>query len=159
MAGAAPNLLVLRSMTKDYALAGLRLGYAVGHPQVLAALRKVQPPWSVNSLAQAAGVAALQDARYLQASLPRLREEARRMQAALQKLGYLCVPGVVHFFLLKTRAGSRQPDGAALRSALRRYGLLVRDAASFGLPAYVRIAARRPDENDRLLKAIEDLDQ
>jgi len=159
VAGMAPNLLVLRSMTKDYALAGLRLGYALGHAQVLAALRKIQPPWSVNGPAQAAGVAALAHSYYLQATLPRLRAEALRLQAALQALGYASVPGVVHFFLIQTRANSQQPDGASLRSALRRCGLLVRDTTSFGLPDYVRIAARRPEENDRLIRTFEDIDQ
>lgn len=63
------NLLALRSMTKDYALAGLRLGYAVSHPDVISALRQVHPPWSVNALAQAAGVAALLDEAHLRRSL------------------------------------------------------------------------------------------
>jgi histidinol-phosphate aminotransferase len=150
-----PNLLVLRSLTKEYALAGLRLGYVTGHPGVIAAVRRVQPSWSTNSLAQAAGVAALKEAAYLQDSLPHLRAEAQRMRAVLTVMGYSSAGGVVHFFLL--RCTPRFTSGAALRAALRQHGLLVRDCASFGLPDYVRIAARRAIENDRLLAAIQEI--
>jgi len=144
----ADNVLVMRSMTKDYALAGLRLGYAVGAPAVVDALTRVRPPWNVNALAQAAGLAALADAAHLQASLTRLRASKRALVAGLQGLGLQPLPSAVHFFLVPVG------DGAALRRRLMRCGVFVRDCASFGLPAYVRIAPRRPEENARLLAAI-----
>jgi histidinol-phosphate aminotransferase len=144
----ADNVLVMRSMTKDYALAGLRLGYAVGAPAVVAALARVRSPWNVNALAQAAGLAALADEAHLQASLIRLRASKRALVTGLQGLGWQPLPSAVHFFLVPVG------DGAALRRRLMRRGVLVRDCASFGLPAYVRIAPRRPEENARLLAAI-----
>lgn len=141
------NILALRSMTKDYALAGLRLGYAVGSEAVIAALARVRPAWNVNALAQVAGMAALEDQAHLRRSLEALEQAKAELVAALRELGMSPLPSAVHFFLVQVG------DGRALRQALLRHGILVRDCASFGLPAYVRIATRRPEENARLLAA------
>jgi histidinol-phosphate aminotransferase len=143
-----PNVLVLRSMTKDHGLAGLRLGYAVGEETRVAALRQVQPPWSVNALAQAAGVAALRDPGHYRRSLERLRRGTAQLIDGLSRLGLTPLPSTTHFFLL------RVGDAAAFRARLLRRRILVRDCASFGLPAYVRIAARTAEENERLLAAV-----
>lgn len=142
------NILVLRSMTKDYALAGLRLGYAVGHPAMVAALGRVRPAWNVNALAQVAGVAALRDEAHLQTSLGLLGQAKAELVAALRNLGLAPLPSAVHFFLVPVG------DARGFRQALLRKGILVRDCTSFGLPTYVRIATRRPEENAHLVKAI-----
>jgi len=144
----ADNVLVLRSMTKDYALAGLRLGYAVGHLDVIAALARVRPPWNVNALAQAAGLAALSDGEHLRTTLTKIAQAKEALVGRLREIGLHPLPSAVHFFLVPVG------DGAAFRQALLRHGILVRDCASFGLPAYVRIATRKPEENARLLDAI-----
>ena len=145
---AAPNILVLRSMTKAHALAGLRLGYALGPPTIIEALRQVQPPWSVNALAQVAGVAALQDAAHLQRTLAALAQHKTALVQALRARGWSPVPSATHFFLLPVA------DAAAQRAALLAQGVVVRDASSFGLPRHIRIATRTPAENDRLLRAL-----
>ncbi len=145
------NILVLRSMTKAYALAGMRLGYAVGHPDVLGALGKVRPPWSVNALAQAAGLAALDDAAHIEHSLTQVAQAQQIFVAHLRGLGLAPLPSRTHFFLLKVG------DAAAYRRALLRRGILVRDCTSFGLPEYIRIATRRPEENARLLAALAEM--
>ena len=145
------NMLVLRSMTKAYALAGLRLGYAVGSPEVLEALRRARPPWSVNALAQAAGIAALQDTAHLAHCLARIAQATHDLIAGLGALGLTPVPSTTHFFLV------RVGHGVSCRRALLRRGILVRDCASFGLPEYIRVATRRPEENARLLTALEEL--
>ena len=144
----ADNVLIVRSMTKDYALAGLRLGYAVGHREVVETIACARPPWNVNAFAQAAGLAALGDSMHLQHSLERLDQARSQLVADLVDLGMSPFPSSVHFFLLSVG------DAAAFRSALLRQGILVRDCASFGLPGFVRIATRRPDENTRLVAAI-----
>ena len=141
-------MLVMRSMTKDYALAGLRLGYAVAEPKIIQALKIVQPPWSVNALAQEAGLAALQEQDYLHECLNQLQTEKQKLVAELENLGYQPVPSETHFFLLPVE------NGAKFRSTLFKQGLQVRDCASFGLPGYVRIATRLPKENKKLLGAI-----
>ncbi len=144
----ATNILVLRSMTKDHALAGLRLGYAVGPADLIATLTSLRPPWNVNALAQAAGLAALQDEAHLAQTLAQLRHEKDLLVCGLRALGYAPVPSQTHFFLLPVG------NGATFRRALLTHGMLVRDCASFGLPQYVRIAPHRPAENLRLLEVI-----
>ncbi len=145
------NVLVLRSMTKDYALAGLRLGYAIGRAEVVAALARVRPPWSVNALAQAAGIAALRDQDHQEVSLAQLGRAKAALAVGLAEQGRKVVPSAAHFFLLHVG------EGASCRRALLRRGILVRDCASFGLPAYVRIATRRPEENARLPAALREV--
>jgi threonine-phosphate decarboxylase len=144
-------MLVLRSMTKAYALAGLRLGYAVGSADVLEALRRARPPWSVNALAQAAGIAALQDTAHLTHCLACIAQAKDDLVAGLRALELMLIPSTTHFFLVWVG------NGAACRQALLQCGILVRDCASFGLPEYIRVATRRPEENARLLTALEEL--
>lgn len=151
LAFAKANVLVLRSMTKDFALAGLRLGYAVAEEGTIELLRRVQPPWSVNAPAQAAGVVALADAMHQQRSLEQLAAAKHELTAGLTRMGLTPVASATHFFLL------RVGDGSSIRRKFLQRGLLVRDCASFGLPAYIRIAARRPEENQRLLAAIREV--
>jgi histidinol-phosphate aminotransferase len=146
------NILVVRSMTKDYALAGLRLGYVAGHNQTLiTALSRACPAWNVNGLAQAAGMAALADQPYLWRRLAALAQANEALRAGLEALDLVPLPSATHFFLMEVG------NGAAFRQALLRQDLLVRDCASFGLPRYVRIASRRPEENARLVAAIQSL--
>ena len=148
---ALPNLLIVRSLTKEYALAGVRLGYALAAPPLIEAMQRVQPPWSVNALAQAAGIAALADQAHLHWTLDALRRAKEEFVAGLQRIGLRPLVSETHFMLVHVG------DGAALRRRLLLQGMLVRDCASFGLPAYVRIATRRPEENLRLLNTLAQL--
>ncbi|MBW7881673.1 MAG: histidinol-phosphate aminotransferase family protein [Caldilineaceae bacterium] len=143
-------VVLVRSLTKDHGLAGLRLGYILAAPPLIAAMRFMQPPWSVNSLAQAAGIAALQPelAAWLGRSLAELRRHAHALWAGLNTLGLRVLPTATTYALVA--AG----HGASFRRSLLARGIQVRDAASFGLPAYVRIAARTPEDNLRLLQTI-----
>lgn len=142
------NILTLRSMTKDYALAGLRLGYAVGDEAVIQAIANLRPAWNVNALAQAAGLAALQDEAHLRETLGQVQIEKQKLIAGLQEVGFEPVPSHTHYFLLPVG------NGADFRQKLLAQGILVRDCASFGLPAYVRIATRKAKENARLLHTL-----
>jgi len=142
------NLLILRSMTKDYALAGIRLGYAAGHERLTRALVSVCPAWNVNALAQAAGLAALEDEAYYQESLVRLREEKEYLVSGLRELGFTPIFSQTHFFLLPVE------NGAKFRQNLFREGLQVRDCASFGLSEYVRISPRSRKQNQKLLDCL-----
>jgi histidinol-phosphate aminotransferase len=142
------NLIVVRSMTKDYALTGLRLGYAFAHPDVVTALNKIKAPWSVNAFAQAAGLVALEDDAHLHETLAAIAVASAELKASIARLDWRVVPSAVHFFLVDVS------DARAFRASLARHGLIVRDCASFGLPAFVRIATRRPEENARLMSAL-----
>ena len=145
------RVVVLRSLTKNFGLAGLRLGYAVAAPQVVEALERAQPPWSVNALAQAAGLAALGDAEHLSAGRRLAAEAKAYLVDGLGRLGLPCLPSRTNFWLVEVG------DAAALRRRLLPRGILVRDCASFGLPRHIRLAARPLPECERLLEAIADL--
>ncbi len=144
-----PNVLILRSWTKDYALAGLRVGYALGHASIAEALRRVLPPWNLSAPAQAAGLAALTPLaqRYRAATVRAWQGHGALLQAGLRALGFHPVPGHTPFFLVPVA------DAAACHARLLAQGLLIRDATSFGLPRHVRISPRLPSDNVRLLAA------
>jgi histidinol-phosphate aminotransferase len=143
------RVVVLRSMTKDCAMAGLRLGYLLAAPDVVAAVRRVQPPWSVNAVAQAAGGAALhgeaQD--FVRSTVAQTLSTKEALVQDLMALGLCVYPSATHFFLVEVE------DAATTRASLMAHGMLVRDCTSFGLPTCVRIATRRPAENRQLVAA------
>jgi histidinol-phosphate aminotransferase len=142
------NILTLRSMTKDYAIAGLRLGYAVADEVIIQALVDVRPAWNVNALAQSAGLAALQDETHQRETLAQFQIEKQNLIAGLKDLGFTPVPSHTNYFLLPVT------HGADFRQKLLAHGILVRDCASFRLPSFVRIATRTEKENAKLLTAL-----
>lgn len=142
------RVLLLRSMTKDYGLAGLRLGYLIAPPDVIAAVRHLQPEWSVSAAAQAAGAAALTDTRHLEAGRAAVREARAYFAAALSDLGIPVQVGAANFVLFKTGRAT------AVRTALLRQGLAVRDCTSFGLPEHIRVAARPMPDCRKLIAAL-----
>lgn len=143
------RVIVLRSMTKDYGLAGLRLGYLVAHPDVVEEVRRVQPPWSVSSVAQAAGVAALDDADHLRRVRDAVRAGKRTLLNGLRALDLPVVEGAANFVLVQVG------NAGALRARLLRHGVQVRDCASFGLPEHIRIGVRSPADCARLCAALQ----
>jgi histidinol-phosphate/aromatic aminotransferase/cobyric acid decarboxylase-like protein len=145
------NTLILRSMTKCCAIAGLRLGYALGQRAIIDGINRVRPPWNVNAVAQAAGLAALVGEQHVRTSIEKLQRAKDRLVARLAGLGLPAVPSATHYFLVDVGGG------APFRRRLLDKGIQVRDCASFGLPSYVRIAARQPNENAKLLNAIEEV--
>ncbi len=144
------NTIIIRSLTKEYGLAGLRLGYAVAAPALIAALQAVQPPWSVNSLAQVAGVAALQPEIVIwrEQSMAQLHQHAAGLWQNLSTMGLDVLPTSTAYTLINVG------DAAQFRRSLLNHGLLVRDCASFGLPKHIRIAVQLPAENEKLLTAV-----
>jgi len=153
ISGRGENLLVMRSVTKDHALAGLRLGYAVGSTDVIEAMQRVRPAWNVNAMAQAAGLAAIEDEAYLQQTLDKLRTANQEFRKQLTGLGAELVPSSVHYFLMKVG------NAAGCRSELLKERIQVRDCFSFDLPAFIRIATKLPDENARLVAVLYDIRQ
>ncbi len=143
------NVIIIRSMTKDYALAGLRLGYAVAGEQIIGALRRVHPPWNVNAVAQKAGIIALNDTDYFETSKRELGKTKQFLMGELSRLGLELVPSETNFFLVKVA------NPADFRTALLKQGILVRDCTSFGLAGYIRIATRTAPECKTLVAVIE----
>lgn len=153
-AAAFPNVLLLHSMTKRYAVPGLRLGYVTGSEGLIDRLRTNRMPWSVNSLAIEAGLFLLEHDSSALLDLPAYLEEAARLQKALEQLGGLEVWATeTHFMLVRLRMGK----ASALKDYLaNEQGILIRDASNFeGLDEhFFRIATQTPEENDRLVTAI-----
>ena len=140
--------VVLRSMTKDFALGGLRLGYLLAAPSIVERLQQVQPPWSVNGVAQLAGLVALDEMNWREETTARLRKDVWELQEGLRACGYAPLPTTVSYFLLPVG------DAKSMRERLVAERMFVRDCTSFGLPDHIRIAARPPDENARFLDAM-----
>jgi len=145
------DVVILRSMTKDYALAGLRLGYALAHQGIIRNLRQVCPPWNVNVIAQRAGLVALEDAGYLERSRKKIGQAKRFLLRELAQLGFPPLTSETHYFLVKVGKAK------LFRANLLKKGILVRDCTSFGLPEYVRIAPRTMPECRKLITAIKEL--
>lgn len=141
-------LIVLRSMTKMFALSGLRVGYTVLHPSLIETVRAYKEPWTVNSIAQAAGIAVLEDRQYEEASLAAMRVEKAFMEEGFARLGMHFIPSRANYYLLRLQKAQE------MRTALEQKGILIRDCSNFpGLDGtYVRIAVRSRRENKILLK-------
>ncbi len=145
------NLVILRSMTKDYALAGLRLGYAVANQAIISVLERVKPPWNVSSVAQRAGIYALKNEGYLETCHTRIKEARDSLIRGLRELGLQPLPSQANFFLVKVG------DAAGLRRALLKKAILVRDCTSFGLPEYIRLAPRSIEDCKKLISALKQI--
>ena len=145
------NVIIVRSMTKDYGLAGLRLGYVIAHEGVIESLHRVRPPWHVNVIAQKAGVAALKDADYLEWCKQQIRQAKQFLMDELSRIGFTLVPSKANYFLV------RVGNAKEFRTALLKHGILVRNCSSFGLPEYVRIAPRTMPECRKLITIIKEL--
>jgi threonine-phosphate decarboxylase len=150
-----PYLIVLRSMTKFYALAGLRLGFGVFHPRLAGKLKRHKEPWSVNSLALAAGSVVFSDRAYQNASLAMFRREKRFLENKFNDLGIKYFASDANYYLLHFR------NSRTIVNGLEKKGILVRDCSNFkGLgKGYVRIAVRSRKENSRLMKELAQLCQ
>ncbi|TCP54704.1 histidinol phosphate aminotransferase [Tumebacillus sp. BK434] len=144
------NVLVMRTFSKMYALAGLRLGYVLGRSEVLDAINRTREPFNVNMLAQVAAVAALDDAEHVEASRQLNRAGFAQLQAGLGQLGYDVVPTQGNFLIFDTRL-----DDNKLFDALLREGVITRSGTALGIPGYLRVSIGLPEENERFLAAFE----
>lgn len=155
LACAAPNIFVLHSLTKFYAMPGLRLGLGYGSEQYIAAVDALLPDWTVNSLAQAVGEAALLDQDYARHSVETVSALRAELQDNLTRLGISVFPGQANYLLCR----SRKPDGLELKKRLFERRILIRSCADYtGLDStYFRTAVRSQAENTLLLEALADV--
>jgi histidinol-phosphate aminotransferase len=145
-----PNVIVSRTFSKGYSLAGLRFGYAVAAPAVIAALGKVKDSYNCDALSVAAATAAILDQDYARAGWEAVRAERQRLAAELGKLGFQVIPSQSNFLLATCPGG----DGAAVYRALKSRGILVRYFARPGLMDKVRITVGSREQNDAVLAAL-----
>lgn len=150
-----PNLIVSRSMSKVYGLAGLRVGFAIGQAEVTDLMNRVRQPFNVNSLAQAAAVAALNDKAFLRESAEVNAIGYAQLTKAFDEMGLTYVPSYGNFVLVKM--GEDDGAGARVNLALLKKGIIVRPVANYGLPQWLRISIGLPQENDALIKALKEI--
>lgn len=143
-----PNLVITRTFSKAYGLAGLRVGYAVSHPDVANLLNRLREPFNVNALALAAAEAVLDDQDYLQRSLATNHAGMQQLETGLRELGIPFIPSAGNF----VAADMGQP-ATPLYDRLLREGVIVRPIGVYGLPQWLRISVGLPDQNARFLTA------
>jgi len=144
-----PNLVVLRTFSKAYGLAGLRVGYGVMHPEMTAVINRIRQPFNASVPAQAGAVAALGDTVFLQRSIAVVHEGIDALFAALDRMGIRYFPTQANFFLVDVGL-----PAAEVFEAMLKKGVIVRSMASYGYPHYIRINAGLPAENERFLQAL-----
>jgi len=144
-----PNLLVTRTFSKAYGLASLRVGYGVCQPELADVLNRVRQPFNVNSFAQAAAVAALDDKEHLRHSVRINKEGMRQLVDGLQALSLEFIPSVGNFISVDVGR-----DPAEVYEALLHEGIVVRPVDNYGLQGYLRISIGLPEENGRFLDAL-----
>ena len=144
-----PNLVVCRTFSKIYGLAGLRVGYGIASPAVADLMNRVRQPFNVNNLALAGALAALDDEEFLQASYELNRRGMAQIVAALEKLGLAYIPSYGNFVTFK--AG----DGAAVNQKLLQQGVIVRPIGGYGMPEWLRVTIGTEVENARFIAALE----
>lgn len=149
--GLPPNVLRVRSLTKDHGVPGLRIGYAIVPPGVARAVEAARPNWTIGAAAQAAIEAAAGEGAFVERGRMRLARDRAALVEDLRALGFAPFPSVAPYVALPVG------DAAALRARLlARSRVLVRDCSSFGLPDVIRVAVRPAEERERLLLALQE---
>ena len=144
-----PNLFILRSLTKSYAIPGVRFGYGIGDPELIKAMEVMRPPWTVNVLAESLVIQAFSLFNELSYSRDMIRSERKRVYYSVIAHGWECNEGCANYLLINTGLDSRKVAEKFLEE-----NILVRDCASFGLPHHIRIAIRTVKENDQFIEAL-----
>jgi len=144
-----PSLFLLRSLTKAFAVPGIRFGYGFGDPDLIARMEVLRPPWSVNAFAEAYAIEALRHYDRLGESRLRIGKERDWLEEQLADLGLAPLPSSANFLLVLLGE-----PATALAGRLLEKGILVRDCTSFGIPNAIRIAVRTHEENEQLIGAL-----
>jgi histidinol-phosphate aminotransferase len=142
------NVIGLRTFSKVYGLASLRVGYGYAGAELATLLDRVRQPFNVNAIAQAAAVAALDDGAFTRMCVEETRRGLRRLESGFAELGLEFVPSEANFILVKVG------DGTRVFESLQRRGVIVRPVKSYGMPEWIRVTAGTPGQNERLLKEL-----
>jgi histidinol-phosphate aminotransferase len=146
--GDKPNLILMRTFSKIHGLAGLRIGYGIGHPEFVAALERVRQPFNTNAIAQAAALAALDDDEHVERTRRNNSEGLRFLEQGLKELGLDTLPSHANFILAKVGHGS------GVTQELQKLGVIVRPMGGYQLPDWIRISVGTPVENARGMEAL-----
>lgn len=141
------NIIVLKTFSKAYGLAGLRIGYAIAQEESVSFMERTRQPFNVNLLAQAAALAALEDKEFLARTRKAVLEGKACLYDALNKLGVVYVPSVANFILIDTGK-----DCTGVFKEMLKYGVIVRDMKQYGLKNFIRVTIGTKKENERFIK-------
>jgi len=147
--GTRPNLILMRTFSKIYGLAGLRIGYGIGNPDFVAALEKIRQPFNLNLLAQTAALAALDDVVHVRKTRQNNFAGLEFFERAFRNLNLEFIPSAANFILV------RVGDGQRVFEAMQKQGVIVRPMGGYQLPEWVRISIGTPEQNERCLTALE----
>lgn len=143
-----PNLIITRTFSKAYGLAGLRVGYAVMHPELAAWINRIRLPFNVNQLAQVAATTALSDTEYLEKSRMVNQDGYTQLTQGIIGLGRTLIPSFGNFFCVHVG------DAKAINQGLLNQGVIVRPVANYALPHHLRVSVGTHEENQRFLDAL-----
>jgi histidinol-phosphate aminotransferase len=149
-----PNLVVTRTFSKAYGLAGLRVGYAACHAELAALLNRVRQPFNVNNLALDAAVAALEDQDFVARSYDLNRAGMRQLTAGFAGLGLAWIPSFANFVAVEIPRSGAEPRAGLVYQRLLRQGVIVRPVAGYGMPDHLRVTIGLREENERFLAAL-----
>jgi histidinol-phosphate aminotransferase len=147
--GSRTNLLLMRTFSKIYGLAGVRVGYGVGGTDLIAGLEKIRQPFNVNAIAQAGALAALEDRAHAERTKRVTLQGLKRYARVFKKMGLEFVPSSANFVLV------RVGDGQRVFQELQKQGVIVRPMASYALPEWIRISMGTAKQNQRCLEALQ----
>ncbi|MBI5388226.1 MAG: histidinol-phosphate transaminase [Verrucomicrobia bacterium] len=147
--GRHPNLLLTRTFSKIYGLAGFRIGYGIGHPDAISAFEKIRQPFNTNLLAQTGALAALDDTEHVERTRANNAAGLKFFEDHFRRLGLEFIPSAANFILVKVGRGQ------AVFEAMQRAGVIVRPMGGYQLPEWVRISIGTPAENQRCWAALE----
>ena len=147
-----PNLIVTRTFSKAYGLAGLRVGYALAHASVADVMNRVRQPFNVTSIALAAAQAALNDMEFVARSYAENLQGLKQLEEGAHALGLDFIPSHGNFITLRVAAGGK--SAAEVYKRLLRRGVIVRPVAGYGLPEHLRVTVGTPEENEKFLGAL-----
>ncbi|MCX7856569.1 MAG: pyridoxal phosphate-dependent class II aminotransferase [Deltaproteobacteria bacterium] len=147
------RLIVLRTFTKFFPLAGCRIGYLVANEELIERLKKAQPPWTVNTIAMVLAKLFIDDEEFARNTLQLIRKERKYLERELSKLGFTVFPSTTNFLLIKLKDGQSSKE---LKWKLLNKGILIRDCSNFfGLGEnFIRVCVKRRKENKRLIEAL-----
>jgi histidinol-phosphate aminotransferase len=147
-AGSLPNVLLMRTFSKIYGLAGLRIGYGIGHPELIASLEMIRQPFNLNSISQAGALAALDDEKHVERTRRINQRGMKLFGREFRRLKLEFVPSAANFILV------RVGDGARVFHELQKAGIIVRPMGGYALSEWIRISIGTPKQNARCLAAL-----
>lgn len=145
------NIIVTRTFSKMYGLAGLRVGYGIASEEIISVLERVREPFNINSVAQAAALACLEDSGYYQKILKTVNHQRKYLYDNLKRLNLPFVDSSTNFILIHVKQNSSE-----LAQRLLKKGVIIRDMKSWGLDAYIRVTIGKSEENKKFIQALKE---